>query len=45
MIGEAVHAVVEEEELDKVLNVFKRFIPEEKIIISDITLDSARIIV
>lgn len=44
MLGEAVHALVKNKKTDDVFNVFKKFLPEEKIIISKIDSQGARLI-
>lgn len=44
MLGEAVHALVTEDKISKVYNVFRDFLPKEKIIIASIDLQGARII-
>jgi len=43
MLGEAVHALVGLNRVEDVLRVFKRFLPEEKIIIASIDFQGARI--
>jgi len=44
MIGEAVHAVTRQENLKAVYEAFKRHLPKEKIIISEIDLQGARLL-
>ena len=44
MLGEAVHALVTVDEADKVYEVFRKFLPEEKIFLSNIDFQGARII-
>jgi pantoate kinase len=43
MVGEAVHALVIVDRLEDVVGAFKKFLPEEKIIIANIDLEGARI--
>ncbi|MBS7655847.1 hypothetical protein KEJ50_05035 [Candidatus Bathyarchaeota archaeon] len=43
MIGEGVHAIVEEKDLPMVLAAFKKFMPSNKIILSDLSLTSVKI--
>lgn len=43
MLGEAVHALVTGETVTEVFGVFKKFLPEEKIIIANIDFQGARI--
>lgn len=42
MIGEAVHAVIEEDNLTRVLTAFKKFIPKDRIIVAEISQDPAK---
>jgi pantoate kinase len=44
MLGEAVHALVTSENVEAVHEAFKRFLPEEKIIIANIDFQGARMI-
>jgi pantoate kinase len=44
MIGEAVHAAVYEKDLDSVVRVFKRRVPERSIVVSKIDFQGARIL-
>ncbi|MBT8171529.1 hypothetical protein KJN74_01480, partial [Candidatus Bathyarchaeota archaeon] len=44
MIGEAVHALVTVENVEPVYEVFRKFLPDEKIIIANIDLQGVRII-
>jgi len=44
MIGEAVHALTTPDRLDDVYRVFARYLPEDKIIVSDIDLQGARLL-
>ena len=44
MIGEAVHAVVHEENADSVAEAFKQILPSEKVIVSKIDFQGARLI-
>jgi pantoate kinase len=41
MIGEAVHAVVDQKSLNEVLDIFKRFLPNERIILAEFSFKSA----
>jgi len=43
MLGEAVHALVTVDKMESVHEAFKKFLPEEKIIIANIDLQGARI--
>jgi pantoate kinase len=43
MVGEAVHALVTVDRLEDVFRAFKKFLPEEKIIIANINFEGARI--
>ncbi|HID16943.1 TPA: hypothetical protein EYP26_01465 [Candidatus Bathyarchaeota archaeon] len=42
MIGEAVHAVTEEDNLAKVLTVFKKFIPSGRMVVAEISKDPVK---
>lgn len=44
MIGEAVHAIVEPGKVESVRNAFLRFVPEEKVLVSDIEFCGARLL-
>ncbi|MEM2896878.1 MAG: hypothetical protein QXG01_04825 [Candidatus Bathyarchaeia archaeon] len=44
MIGEAVHAVVDRKDLNEVFEVFKKFLPDERIIISEFSFEPAKLI-
>jgi pantoate kinase len=44
MIGEAVHAVMDEEALAKVLAAFKKFMPYNQIIVTELSLDPVKLI-
>ena len=44
MIGEAVHAVVLEENVEDVAEAFKQVLPSEKVIVSKIDFQGARLV-
>jgi len=44
MVGEAVHAVLHKERLESVRRVFERYLPPEKIVVSKIDFQGARIL-
>ena len=44
MIGEAVHALVLEENVEKVAEAFKQVLPSEKVIVSKIDFQGARLV-
>ena len=44
MIGEAVHALVHVDALENVLSTFRRFVPEERILVAEICLQGARLV-
>jgi len=44
MLGEAVHALVLEENAERVVEAFKQVLPSEKVIISKIDFQGARLI-
>ena len=44
MLGEAVHAVVYEEDLESVIPVFKRHLPDRSIVVSEIDFQGARLL-
>lgn len=44
MIGEAVHSIVEEEDIASVLSIFKKFIPTNQIILTDLSLNPITIL-
>lgn len=44
MIGEAVHAVVHKENVEDVAEAFKQVLPSEKVIISKIDFQGARLV-
>jgi len=43
MVGEAVHALVTVDKLDTVLEAFRKFLPEQKLIIASVDIQGARI--
>ncbi len=44
MLGEAVHALVEEEKIEKVVRVFEEFLPRNKVIVSQVYLSGAQLL-
>jgi pantoate kinase len=44
MLGEAVHALVEKDKVKKVVEVFERFLPPEKILVAEVSLQGAQLI-
>ncbi len=44
MIGEGVHSIVEKNDLPMVLTIFKKFIPSNQIILSDLSLNPIKIL-
>ena len=44
MLGEAVHALVEEDKVKNVVKAFERFLSREKIVVSEISLQGAQLI-
>lgn len=44
MIGEAIHAVLRDENLDSVYNIFKKHLPGKSIVVSNIDFEGARLI-
>ncbi|MEM3506463.1 MAG: hypothetical protein QXT31_02260 [Candidatus Bathyarchaeia archaeon] len=44
MVGEAVHAVVDQENLKEIFNIFKKFLTSDKIIIADFSFKPAKVL-
>ncbi len=44
MIGEAVHSIVEENDLSIVLSIFKKFIPSNQLVLTELSLDPIKIL-
>jgi len=44
MLGEAVHALVEEDKVKSVVKAFERFMSREKILVSEVSLQGAQLI-
>jgi pantoate kinase len=44
MVGEAVHAVINENSYGKLVNAFREYLPEENIIVADIDFQGARLV-
>jgi hypothetical protein len=44
MLGEAVHALVEKDKVKNVVKTFERFMPPEKIVVAEVSLQGAQLI-